>query len=95
MKVIAKKDLIHPSTPAPAFKKGQEYSAVVYSQHKAFSESTILLNEQKEPHRVGNWLKHFKLVCLILACCLFLGACSSAYHCPTYGKVVKSNSRGR
>lgn len=34
-------------------------------------------------------------VCLLLACCLFLGACSQAYMCPTYGKVVKSNYRGR
>lgn len=35
-------------------------------------------------------------VCLLLAFCLFLGACSQqAYMCPTYGKVVKSNYRGR
>lgn len=94
MKVIAKKDLFHPSNTAPSFKKGNEYTTVVYSQHKPFSESTILLNEQQEPHRVGNWFKHFKVVCIAIVIAS-LGACTTSYHCPTYGKVVKSNYRGR
>lgn len=47
-----------------------------------------------KPKHTGFIFRRTQLAVIILACCLFLGACSS-HHCPTYGKVVKSNYRGR
>ena len=58
MKAIPKKDLFHPLNNSPAFKKGKEYSPR-NEYVTTFTPETTLINEQGEPHIVGNFFKHF------------------------------------
>ncbi len=57
IRVKCNKDLMH-GDGSKSFSKGQIYQSPYATN---LSEDTTLINDQKQPHRIGwGWLTHFK-----------------------------------